>query len=55
MQKTDKEQEIKETKYCKLLQSVSFEDKYTGYKYAIEKIYVKSLKREEIRICLYFT
>lgn len=48
-----KEQEVKETKYCRLLQSVGFEDKYTGYKYAIEKIYVKSLKREEIRICLY--
>ena len=47
------EQEVKETKYCKLLQSVGFEDKYTGYKYAIEKIYVKTLKREEIRLCLY--
>lgn len=53
MEKKIEQQEVKETKYCKLLQSVGFEDKYTGYKYAIEKIYVKSLKRNEIRICLY--
>lgn len=43
----------KETKYCTLLKSSSIQDKEHGYRYAIEKIYIKELNREEIRICLY--
>lgn len=45
--------DTKETKYCKLLESVKMYDKETGYTYAFEKIYVKDLKRDEIRMCLY--
>lgn len=42
---------IKETKYCKIMKSAIVED--GDEKFAIEKIYIKALKRDEIRICLY--
>lgn len=46
--------QAKETKYCTLLQSSKMADKDgLGYTYAFEKIYVKELEREEVRICLY--
>ena len=46
--------QAKETKYCTLLQSTKITDKdELGYTYAFEKIYVKELEREEVRICLY--
>ena len=46
--------QVKETKYCTLLQSTKIADKDgLGYTYAFEKIYVKELEREEVRICLY--
>lgn len=41
----------KETKYCKIMKSVTVED--GGETFALERIYVKSLDREEIRLCLY--
>ena len=42
---------IKETKYCKIInQGKVGDDEYT---YTIEKIYVKKLKRNEIRFCVY--
>lgn len=44
---------FKDTKYCKLISSLKLEKDELGYQYAIEKIYVKQLEREEIRICLY--
>lgn len=53
--KTPQEPQFKETKYCSLKQSVKMDDKDkdTGYTYAFEKIFVKELKRDEIRLCLY--
>lgn len=45
---------LKETKYCTLLKSCTMPDPDgLGYTYAFEKIYIKELGREEIRICLY--
>lgn len=45
---------FKETKYCTLLRSCGMPDSDNlGYTYAFEKIYVKDLERDEIRICLY--
>ena len=41
----------KETKYCKILKSVDLVD--GDEIFALEKIYIKSLEREEIRIALY--
>ena len=41
----------KETKYCKIIRSVTVED--GDERFAIEKIYIKSLQRYEVRICLY--
>lgn len=41
----------KETKYCKIIRSVTVED--GDDRFAIEKIYIKSLKKYEVRICLY--
>ena len=41
----------KETKYCKIIRSVTVED--GEERFAIEKIYIKSLKRYEVRRCLY--
>lgn len=45
------EQIIKETKYCKIInQGKVGDDEYT---YTIEKIYIKELKRDEVRFCVY--
>ena len=41
----------KETKYCKIIKSVDLVD--GNEIFALEKIYIKSLDREEIRIALY--
>lgn len=42
---------IKETKYCKIMnQGKIGDDEYT---YTIEKIYIKELKRNEVRFCVY--
>ena len=42
---------IKETKYCKIIsQGKVGDDEYT---YTIEKIYIKELKRNEVRFCVY--
>ena len=42
---------IKETKYCKIIsQGKVGEGEYT---YSIEKIYIKELKRDEVRFCVY--
>ncbi len=44
---------IKETKYCKIIsQGKVGEGEYT---YAIEKIHIKKLKRDEVRFCVYKT
>ena len=40
----------KETKYCKIIKSVELIDGEEIF--ALEKIYIKSLAREEIRIAL---
>lgn len=45
--------QFKETKYCSLKQSVKMNDKDTGYTYALEKIFIKELERDEIRLCIY--
>lgn len=52
MSKNIKEDKIiKETKYCKIInQGKVGDDEYT---YTIEKIYIKELKRNEIRFCVY--
>lgn len=55
-QTTEKVKEVvetfeKETKYCKILKSVTVVD--GDETFALEKIYVKSLDRVEIRLCLY--
>lgn len=42
---------IKSTRYCNLLKQASLKDE--DYTYCIEKIFVKSMKRTEIRFCLY--
>lgn len=50
--KTVKEENIiKETKYCKILNQGKVGDE--EYTYTIEKIYVKELKRNEVRFCVY--
>ena len=41
----------KETRYCKIIKSVTVVDGYETF--ALEKIYIKSLDRYEIRIALY--
>lgn len=47
----EREDVIKETKYCQILaQSKVTDGEYT---YTIEKIYVKQKRRDEIRFCLY--
>jgi hypothetical protein len=52
MAKSSKEELFeKETKYCKIIRSITVED--GDERFAIEKIYIKSLQRYEIRICLY--
>lgn len=41
----------KETKYCKIIKSVNLVDGEETF--ALEKLYIKSLDRYEIRLCLY--
>lgn len=41
----------KETRYCKVIKSVDIVD--NDETFALEKIYIKSLDRYEIRLCLY--
>ena len=49
--KVKEEKIIKETKYCKIMnQGKVGDDEYT---YTIEKIYIKELKRNEVRFCVY--
>ena len=51
MSKKSGEKIIKETKYCKIIsQGKVGEGEYT---YSIEKIYIKELKRDEVRFCVY--
>ena len=51
MSKKNEEKVIKETKYCKIIsQGKVGEGEYT---YSIEKIYIKELKRDEVRCCVY--
>ena len=51
MSKKSEEKIIKETKYCKIIsQGKIGEGEYT---YSIEKIYIKELKRDEVRFCVY--
>ena len=52
MSKNIKEDKIiKETKYCKIInQGKVGEGEYT---YSIEKIYIKELKPDEVRFCVY--
>ena len=51
MGKKNEEKIIKETKYCKIIsQGKVGEGEYT---YSIEKIYIKELKRDEVRFCVY--
>ena len=51
MSKKNEEKIIKETKYCKIRnQGKVGEGEYT---YSIEKIYIKELKRDEVRFCVY--
>ena len=51
MSKKSEENIIKETKYCKIIsQGKVGEGEYT---YSIEKIYIKELKRDEVRFCVY--
>ena len=50
MNKKREEKIIKETKYCKIInQGKVGEGEYT---YSIEKIYIKELKRDEVRFCV---
>ena len=51
MSKKSEEKIIKETKYCKIKsQGKVGAGEYT---YSIEKIYIKELKRDEVRFCVY--
>ena len=51
MSKKSEEKIIKETKYCKIInQGKVGEGEYT---YSIEKIYIKELKRDEVKFCVY--
>ena len=51
MSKKNEEKVIKETKYCKIISQGKFGEGI--YTYSIEKIYIKELKRNEIRFCVY--
>jgi hypothetical protein len=42
---------IKDTKYCQILNQGKLDDE--EYTYCIEKIFIKAIKREEIRFSLY--
>ena len=51
MSKKTEEKIIKETKYCKIRNQVKVGA--GEYTYSIEKIYIKELKRDEVRFCVY--
>ena len=51
MAKKVEEKIIKSTRYCNLLKQASLRDE--DYTYCIEKIFVKSMKRNEIRFAIY--
>lgn len=52
--KTDDNRKIlKDTAYCTLLQSEKTKEDGYGNQYAIERIIVKDMERDEIRLCLY--
>ncbi|HAT4340294.1 TPA: hypothetical protein I9094_002574 [Clostridium perfringens] len=51
MAKKVEEEVIKSTRYCNILKQASLRDK--DYTYCIEKIFVKSIKRNEIRFSVY--
>ena len=51
MPKKVEEKIIKSTRYCNLLRQASLRDE--DYTYCIEKIFVKSMKRNEIRFSVY--
>ena len=51
MSKKSEEKIIKETKYCKIIKSVTLVDGEETF--ALEKIYIKDLDKYEIRLCLY--
>ena len=42
---------IKQTKYCNILEQVKVAD--NEYTYTVEKIYIKALRRKELRFCVY--
>ena len=42
---------IKQTKYCNILEQVKIAD--NEYTYTVEKIYIKALRRKELRFCVY--
>ena len=49
MGKKSEEKIIKETKYCKIRNQVKVGA--GEYTYSIKKIYIKELKRDEVRFC----
>ena len=51
MAKKVEEEIIKSTRYCNLLKQASLKDE--DYTYCIEKIFVKSMKKNEIRFSVY--
>ena len=51
MSKKNEEKVIKETKYCKIISQGKVG--VGEYTYSIEKIYIKELKRDEVRFCVY--
>ncbi|MBT9830298.1 hypothetical protein [Clostridium baratii] len=51
MSKKVEEEIIKSTRYCNLLKQASLKDE--DYTYCIERIFVKSKRREEIRFAVY--
>ena len=42
---------IKKTNYCNIVEQVKIAD--NEYTYTIEKIFIKALKRNELRFCVY--
>ena len=42
---------IKKTKYCNIVEQVKVAD--NEYTYTIEKIFIRALKRNELRFCVY--
>ena len=51
MSKKSEEKIIKETKYCRIINQGKVGE--VEYTYSIEKIYIKELKRDEVRFCVY--